>query len=103
MHLTVENKVVTIFNNEGDETPFLYQPHYPDGTMFDSDEEALSWGEQWIEMTENPESLLPQNGRDEERKPRTPKINIAKAKLEMSGLTNEELDMIIKERTAVVE
>lgn len=39
--------IVTLFH-EGEDVPFLYQPHYPDGTPFESVEVAQAWAEQYV-------------------------------------------------------
>lgn len=51
-----ENNEVLAWNSELVQTePFLYQPHYPDGTPFESKEAAQAWAEKWVYELTHPE------------------------------------------------
>lgn len=43
---------VLIFQ-EGDEHPILRQPHWPDGTAWESNEQAETWGQNYINQIED--------------------------------------------------
>ena len=63
-----ENPIsVNIFKKEGDELPWLYQPHYPNGDEWESVEEAQSWSETFLESLSEDCDLNPQIGRNIER------------------------------------
>lgn len=47
-----ENLEVSIYNDTQEE-PIIYQPYYPDGAPFASQEAASAWAEQWIYELEN--------------------------------------------------
>ena len=52
----VINKEVFAWNDELEQTePFLHQPHHPDGTPFESDEEAQAWADKWYYEFTHPE------------------------------------------------
>ena len=40
------------------EVPFLYQPHYPDGTPFESREAAQAWANNWYEEFTSPKPSI---------------------------------------------
>ena len=48
-----ETHAVRVFA-DGAETPFLYQPHYPDGVVWESAEEATAWAELYVASVEDP-------------------------------------------------
>lgn len=41
---------------DGQEEPFMYQPHYPDGTPFETREQAEQWASAWYSHFTNPEN-----------------------------------------------
>jgi hypothetical protein len=56
----VIDKEVFAWNDELEqEEPFLYQPYYPDGTPFKTNEEAQIWADAWYESFINPEVDMP--------------------------------------------
>jgi hypothetical protein len=50
-----DNNEVMAWSDELEQTePFLYQPHYPDGTPFESKQAAQAWADQWYYELINP-------------------------------------------------
>jgi hypothetical protein len=54
-----ENNEVKIFINEGDENPLIFQPSYPNGTKFESEEDAKEWAEIYISWYNGEEIYVP--------------------------------------------
>lgn len=53
----VKDKAVYAWNDElAQDTPFLYQPHYPEGTPFADDAEAQAWADAWYLYFTDPEN-----------------------------------------------
>lgn len=51
-----DNNEVKAWNDELTQTePFLYQPHYPSGTPFESKQAAQDWADQWYYEFMNPQ------------------------------------------------
>lgn len=46
---------VRIFH-EGEETPFLFQPTYPNNDKFDSAAEAQAWADSWVVSFTDPKA-----------------------------------------------
>lgn len=80
MYYTInENNEISVFQDEQTE-PFLIQPYYPNGDLFDSKDEAEQWAEFFIEsFTEN--GLLPPEGKGLDRKPKPPVQPIKEGKI----------------------
>jgi hypothetical protein len=68
MRLEILDKTVFVYLDDELE-PTVKQPHYPNGTLFESDDEARLWGEQYIEFATDEQALLPQDGPGLDRKP----------------------------------
>lgn len=52
-----KNNEVMAWNDELEQTePFLYQPHYPDGTPFENKEAAEEWAALWYAHFTDPEN-----------------------------------------------
>jgi hypothetical protein len=98
MYAIIENRIVKIFE-EGAENPFCYQPCYPNGTPFTSDEQAQTWANQYIEFATDPNALCYQNGPDEERQPRII-IDEREARIRAVGLLPEDIEWVIKQKIA---
>jgi hypothetical protein len=69
MRYEIIDKVAYVYRDNED-FPYLIQPHYPNGVIFSSDEEASVWAEQEIEFATDPTAPNPQLGPNEERIPR---------------------------------
>lgn len=54
-----ENNEVKIFINEGDENPLIFQPGYPNGTLFESEQDAKDWAELYIKWYSGEEVHVP--------------------------------------------
>jgi hypothetical protein len=52
---------------QGDDIPFLRQPHYPNGDTFDSYEEAETWATHFVNQDET--KMYPPGGKDMEPTP----------------------------------
>jgi hypothetical protein len=98
MYSIIKDKTVEIFN-EGTEYPFCYQPCYPDGTPFSSDEEAQTWANQYIEFANDPNALCYQNSPNEERKPRAI-IDLREARIRATGILPEDIEWVIRQKIA---
>jgi hypothetical protein len=84
--------------NDGEETPFLFQPDWPDGTPWADAQEAESWAIAKIEEIENPDAFEAPNYRGAPQTVQYRKIRAEKeiamqqgiAKLMALGLTEDE-------------
>lgn len=48
MRIEVTPEAIVNLYRDGEDVPFLYQPHYPDGTPFESVESAQAWAEDYV-------------------------------------------------------
>lgn len=48
MRIEVSTEAIVTLFHEGSDIPFLYQPHYPDGTPFESVATAQAWAEAYV-------------------------------------------------------
>lgn len=48
MRIEITPEAIVNLYREGEDVPFLYQPHYPDGTPFESVEAAQVWAEAYV-------------------------------------------------------
>lgn len=70
-----EENAVKIFS-EGQESPIIFQPDWPDTTPWANAQEASAWAELFIESMENPEAdLLPGYSPSEPTRPRPETVN----------------------------
>ena len=52
-----DNNEVRAWNDELEQTePFLYQPNYPDGTPFETKQQAEEWAARWYAHFIDPET-----------------------------------------------
>lgn len=52
-----EQKEVMAWNDELVQAePFLYQPNYPDGTAFETKDQAKEWADRWYAHFTDPEN-----------------------------------------------
>ena len=58
--IEIKNRIVFIYADQ-DTIPFLRQERFPDGTLFDSDEEALAWANAFNASSENVRLKVPEN------------------------------------------
>lgn len=63
----LENNTVELFT-EGQEAPFIRQPHYPNGEAFVDAADARSWAEAYVESVEIAEAPYAPSGPGEERR-----------------------------------
>lgn len=63
-----ENNAIKMFM-DGDDVPFLFQPHYPNGDAWTS-EQATAWAEACIAYNEDPEAPMPGPSAEEPTTPR---------------------------------
>ena len=57
---------------DGETTPALYQPTYPDGTPFESKAKAKVWGNAFIAAGRDEKVDFPPDGPGKDTKPQTP-------------------------------
>ena len=80
--------------NENNE-PFMYQPHFPNGDVWESHDEAESWAQaKVLEMTDESAPFAPA-GRGWEPQPKPTPEEIRVMKLERLGLTVEDLKALL--------
>lgn len=94
MYAIAKDKTVEIFNDNSTE-PIIYQPYFPNGEVFESDEEALAWANEYIESVVNPDALFARHGRNEERKVKPTKEELQKLRIESLGLSPEDIAYIV--------
>lgn len=74
MHTYTISKENTIeVFGEGETVPFLRQPHYPNGDVFDTREEADTWAQLFIEALVNEEAPYAPIGKGIEGEPKPTK------------------------------
>lgn len=76
---------------DGADVAGLYQPYYPNGTPWDSAEEAAEWAEMFIESIEVEDAPFAPGGRGEPRTPKPTPEEIEAMKAEMEARRNGEL------------
>lgn len=87
---------INIFN-DGEDTPFQFQPDYPNGDKFDSVEEASSWAEASIAAHAPEVTHLAPNGKGLEPALKVPSaVASAREKLAALGLTPDEIAAITR-------
>lgn len=73
---------------DGADVAGLYQPYYPNGTPWDSAEEAAEWAEMFIESIEVADAPFAPGGRGEPRTPKPTPEEIAAMQAEIQALRN---------------
>lgn len=83
----LENNTVELFK-DGQETPFVHQPHWPNGQEWADADEARSWAEMFAEAVEVADAPFAPNGPGEERRPKPTAEEIAAFEAEMQARNN---------------
>lgn len=60
------DNTVKIYKDE-ETVPFLYQPSFPNGDVWESADESREWAEMFVESIEDANALMPPFGRGAER------------------------------------
>lgn len=96
MRYTIDDENAARAFMDDSDVPFLYQPHWPDGTPWASKEEAEGWILAKIEELTNPDhTVVPGNNPSEPVLPRpVDHFKSAAEKLKAIGLTDEEIKAV---------
>ena len=84
---------VSIFE-DGQDVPFQYQPHYPNGDSFDSVEEASTWAEASIAAHSPSAEFYAPDGKGWEPKAK-PNFQERQDLINSLGLTPEQVNLIM--------
>lgn len=76
---------------DGADVPGLYQPDWPNGTPWESAEEASEWAEMFIESMDVEEAPFAPGGPGEERTPKPTAEEIAAFQAEMQANQNTRI------------
>jgi hypothetical protein len=96
MNYTIDNQTFAINIYDGvNPEPFWYQPDYPNGDKFDSYNEADNWAKLAIQSMDSEYGYFPPNGKDLSPEAKPTAQQIAKYKLEKSGLTVDDLKLLL--------
>jgi hypothetical protein len=88
------NYAISIFN-DGEDTPFQFQPDYPNGDKFDSVEEASAWAEASIAAHSDECRVYAPNGKGLDGEPK-PDPQAYQKLLDKLGITHEEAQLLIR-------
>ena len=89
-----DNNTVKIYDDINSE-PFWLQPCYPNGETFDSVEEATAWAELALASQLDESAPFPPNGKGQAGLPKPTAEEIRQAKLERTGLSVDDLKILL--------
>jgi hypothetical protein len=87
---------ISIFE-DGQDIPFQYQPHYPNGDSFDSFEEAESWAVAAVAAHSPEVNFYAPDGKNHEPKQKI-NYNARTQLMEKLGITEEEVKLLLLEQ-----
>jgi len=97
-----EDNVIEVFG-EGEEIPFLRQPHYPNGDAFDTAEEAEVWVELFIEALKEESPLYAPIGKGMAGEPKPTKEEMLEMLKEEAASQGENVPERLLARIAELE
>ena len=97
-----EENTIEVFG-EGQDVPFLRQPHYPNGDSFDTREEAETWAQLFIEALVNDEAPYAPIGKGMEGEPKPTKEEMLAMLKERAEEFGEDVPEQLAQRIAELE
>jgi hypothetical protein len=89
-----DNNAIKIYDGEN-EAPFIYQPHWPDGTPWASKAEATAWAEAKVGESDNDNPVMAGISPSQPTLPKPTQEDLRLARLHSTGLTVDDLKALL--------